>query len=243
MNTATVTFIGSGDAFGSGGRLQTCILVDAPRIRFTLDFGATSLVGLERQGIELNSIDALLLTHLHGDHCGGVPFFLIASHLSAKRENPLTILGPSDTEAHLKRIQGALFPGSQAIDYRFPLEYREIRPGSAAELGGLTVSAVAARHAPDANPQALRVQIGDKAIAYTGDGEFTEDLAQFVAGVDLLIAECYAFDKPIRAHCNYTDISRFDAKRIVLTHMSSEMLAQVDRIPEECASDGYSITV
>ena len=73
----TVRFVGSGDSFGSGGRFQTCILVDGPGSRFAIDFGTSSLIALAQQGIDHNSIDAILLTHLHGDHCGGVPFLLI----------------------------------------------------------------------------------------------------------------------------------------------------------------------
>jgi ribonuclease BN (tRNA processing enzyme) len=71
--SVSVTFVGSGDSFGSGGRFNTCFLVDAPGIRFCIDFGASSLIALERLGIPHNSIDVLLLTHLHGDHCGGIP--------------------------------------------------------------------------------------------------------------------------------------------------------------------------
>jgi ribonuclease BN (tRNA processing enzyme) len=57
----TVTFIGSGDSIGSGGRRQTCALVDGPVIRFAMDFGTTSLVGLVAQNIEPNTVDAILL--------------------------------------------------------------------------------------------------------------------------------------------------------------------------------------
>ena len=69
----TVRFVGSGDSFGSGGRFQTCIVVDGPGSRFA-DSAPSSLIALAQQGIEHNSLDAILLTHLHGDHCGGVPF-------------------------------------------------------------------------------------------------------------------------------------------------------------------------
>src|SRR4051794_17233853 len=77
----TVRFVGSGDSFGSGGRFQTCILLDGARSRVAVDFGTSSLIALAQQGIEPNSIDAVLLTHLHGDHCGGVPFLLIDAML------------------------------------------------------------------------------------------------------------------------------------------------------------------
>ena len=82
--SVTVTFIGSGDAFGAGGRFNTCFMVDAPGVRFVIDFGATSLVALNKLGIEHNTIDAIVLTHFHADHCAGIPFMLMDAMLGAK---------------------------------------------------------------------------------------------------------------------------------------------------------------
>lgn len=243
MTGVTVRFIGSGDAFGSGGRLQTCILLDGPGTRIAIDFGTTSLVGLRREGIDPNSIDAILLTHLHGDHCGGVPFLLLDAMLGAKRTTPLTIFGPEDTEAHLLDVQSALFPGSSVMTPSFPLQYVEIHPGSPIESEGFKIAATHARHTRETHPLALRIEFADTGIAYTGDGELTENLKQLVSGVDLLIAESYFFDKPVKWHLNYPDISKLDAKRIVLTHMHSNMLEQVDNVAEECAYDGYTLVV
>jgi len=107
----TVRFVGSGDSFGSGGRFQTCIVVDGPRSRFAIDFGASSLIALAQQGIEHNSLDAILLTHLHGDHCGGVPFLLMDAMLAARRTRPLIIAGPRDLRPRLDALREALFPG------------------------------------------------------------------------------------------------------------------------------------
>ena len=64
-----------------------------------------------------------------------------------------------------------------------------------------------------------------------------------VRGVDLLIAESYFYDKAVPWHLNYPDIEHFDAKRIVLTHMHTNMLEQADSVPEECAHDGYVVTI
>lgn len=243
MSIITTRFIGSGDAFGSGGRLQTCILVDAPKVRFAIDFGTTSLVGLRQQGIDPNTIDVILLTHLHGDHCGGIPFFLLDAMLGAKRTSPLEILGPINTETHLRQVQEALFPGSNIMKPKFQLEFTEIRANETLELLGLEVKAIDARHTRETNPLALRIQIGDKALAYTGDGERTEALCELVAGVDLLISECYFYSKSVKWHLNYPDIAQLSANKIVLTHMHSDMLAHVDDVPELCAYDGYVVKV
>ena len=243
MSDITTRFIGSGDAFGSGGRLQTCILVDSPDIRFAIDFGTTSLVGLRKQNIDPNTIDAILLTHLHGDHCGGVPFLLLDAMLGAKRTAPLVILGPSGAKSHLQVMQEALFPGSHGMEPQFELAHRQISPDEPTEFSSLIVSAVEARHTRETNPLALRIQIGSKAIAYTGDGEYTAALGDLVSGVDLLIAECYFYSKPVKWHLNYPDIKQLSAKQIVLTHMHSDMLDHVDEVPENCAYDGFVITV
>ncbi|HZP37662.1 MAG TPA: MBL fold metallo-hydrolase [Methylomirabilota bacterium] len=108
----TVRFVGSGDSFGSGGRFQTCIVVDGPRSRFAIDFGASSLIALNQQGLEHNSLDAILLTHLHGDHCGGVPFLLMDAMLGARRTRPLVIAGPREVRPRMDALREALFPGS-----------------------------------------------------------------------------------------------------------------------------------
>ncbi len=243
--SVTVRFVGSGDSFGSGGRFQTCILVDGPASRVAIDFGASSLIALAQQGIEHNTIDAILLTHLHGDHCGGVPFLLIDAMLAAKRARPLVIAGPSDVERRMAAIREALFPGSHAMTPKFPLAWIEMEPGRPHRVLDLVVMPERARHTKETNPSALRVEMDGKVIAYTGDTEWTDEVARVGRGADLLIAECYAYEKPIKWHLNYPEIAanrdRFGAKRVILTHMSREMLAHVGDVSEECAYDGLVV--
>ena len=243
----TVRFVGSGDSFGSGGRFQTCILADGPASRIAIDFGTSSLIALAQQGIEHNTIDAILLTHLHGDHCGGVPFMLIDAMLSAKRARPLVIAGPPDLERRMGEIREALFPGSHVMAPRFPLAWVEMEPGRPHQVLDLVVTPQRARHTRETNPSALRVEIGGKVLAYTGDTEWTDDVARVGEGADLLIAESYYYDKPIKWHLNYPAIAanrhRLGARRVILTHMSREMLAHVDEVPEECAHDGLVVEI
>ncbi|MDX1514052.1 MAG: MBL fold metallo-hydrolase, partial [Gammaproteobacteria bacterium] len=236
--TATIRFIGSGDAFGSGGRFQTCILVDAGGVRFAMDFGASSLISLRQQGIDPNSIDVVLISHLHGDHCGGVPYLILDAMLGAKRERPLVVAGPKDVETRLYAIQEALFPGMHSMTPKFDLTWIELAPGEPVEIGKLKVTARPIRHVPETHPTALRSEIDGSVICYTGDGEFGEEMALAAKGADLLIAESYFYLKPVPLHLNYLDLvahkDEFGAKRIILTHMSPEMLAHADDVPEEC---------
>jgi ribonuclease BN (tRNA processing enzyme) len=245
--SVSVRFVGSGDSFGSGGRFQTCILVDGPRSRVAIDFGTSSLIALAQQGIEHNSIDAIVLTHLHGDHCGGVPFLLIDAMLAARRSRPLTVAGPRDLQRRMGEIREALFPGSHVMTPKFPLSWVELVPGRAQTILDLVVTSYAAQHTQETNPTALRVEVGGKTLTYTGDTEWTADIATAARDADLLIAECYFYDKPIKWHLNYRDLvahrSEMGARRVILTHMSKEMLAHAADVPEECAHDGLVVTL
>ena len=240
-----VWFVGSGDSFGSGGRFQTCILVDGPTTRFAIDFGASSLIALAQQGISPNSIDAVLLTHLHGDHCGGVPFLLVDAMLASRRERPLVVAGPTGAPSHLAALQEALFPGSHVMVPRFPMRYQELALGVPNPVLDLMVTPWPARHVPETHPTALRVEVGGRVVAYTGDTEWTPDVARIAEGADLLIAECYFYAKPIKNHLTYPAIVEHvrgaGAKRVILTHLSAEMLAHRADVPEECAEDGMVV--
>ncbi|MCG8543576.1 MAG: MBL fold metallo-hydrolase [Alphaproteobacteria bacterium] len=240
-----VNFVGSGDAFGSGGRFNTCILVDGPGIRFTIDFGASSLIALNKQQIPHNSIDAILLTHIHGDHSAGIPFMLLDAMLGAKRDRPLTIAGPKNLEKRLAEAAEVLFPGMEAMAPKFPVNYVELPVGETTDVLGLSVTPYAAKHTWQTDPTALRVGVGDKVVTYSGDGDWTPDLPKAAKDADLFIAECYFYQKPIKWHLNYDAIQEhreeFGAKRMILTHMGPEMLAKADEVPEECAYDGLVV--
>lgn len=240
-----IRFLGSGDSFGSGGRFQTCILGDIGGRRFLLDCGASSLIAMRAQGIDPNSIDTILLTHMHGDHCAGVPFVLLDAMLGSKRQAPLCVAGPPGTARRMDELREALFPGSHAMKPKFRYEYIEMAPGRANFVNGMAVTPYPALHTPETSPTILRVEWGGYVVTYTGDTDWTDALVAASDNADLLISECYFYDKPIRMHMNYStlkaNLPRLNAKSVVLTHMSEDMLKHAGDIPERCASDGLVI--
>ena len=83
----------------------------ARRANFLIDCGASSLPALKRLGIARDDIDLILITHFHGDHFGGLPFFLLDAQFS-RRGRPLAIAGPQGIETRLKKVMEALFEHS-----------------------------------------------------------------------------------------------------------------------------------
>ncbi len=69
-----ITIVGCGDAFGSGGRFNTCVFLEPAKGTLLVDFGASSLVALKARGLDPDRIDGIVLSHLHGDHFGALPF-------------------------------------------------------------------------------------------------------------------------------------------------------------------------
>ena len=123
-------FLGSGDAFGSGGRFQTCLYLEGPGGRVLLDCGATALVAMKRAGIDPASVGWIILTHLHGDHFGGVPFVVLDGQF-ARRETPLVVAGPPGTPERVTAAMEVLFPGSSRVTRRFATRPRGARPRDA----------------------------------------------------------------------------------------------------------------
>ena len=242
-----IRFLGSGDAFGSGGRLQTCICIKATTSTFLVDCGASSLIALRRYRVAPNGIDMILLSHLHGDHFGGIPFFVLDAQLISKRSRPLVIAGPPGTQRRVEMAMEIFFPGSSQVQRKFSLDLREFAFDRPQTLGEVIVTPYRVQH-PSGDPSlALRIECNGKIITYTGDTEWTETLVPAARGADLLIAEAYFFEKKVKFHLDFhtlmAHLDELRPKRLIVTHMSEDMLARLEQIPCECAEDGRIIEV
>ena len=177
-------FIGSGDAFGSGGRFNTCLHLTGERSNLLIDCGASSLVAMKRAGIDRGAIDTLLITHFHADHFGGVPFFILDQQFNIKRTKPLLIAGPPGLPGWFERAMSTAFPGERQLP--FPLALREVEIGKDNAFPEMRVTPFHVVHDDRAGPcLAYRIEIEGKVICYSGDTEWTDALIEAAQGADL----------------------------------------------------------
>src|SRR5208337_970774 len=115
-----------------------------------------------------------------------------------------------------------------------------------ARLGGLEVTPFPVVHGASGGPFfAYRIEACGRVVAYSGDTEWTDALLEAGRAADLFVIECYVYDKPVKNHLAYKTIEknlpRITAKRLVLTHMSEDMLGHRAEVPHTCARDGLVI--
>jgi len=244
--SVAVKFFGSGNAFADGGRSHACIHLAAPGVSLLLDCGGSALPTITRSKAA-DAIDAIVVSHLHGDHFGGIPYLIVQQHY-AGRKRPLTIAGPRDLVGRLRGAEQALYPdffgkvGQPAFDVRVV-----VFGSDETELGGARVEALPVRHVPESDPHGVRVSIGNTLIAYSGDATWSEHLPRVSQGADLFICEATNWEIDEPAHVSYRTLFRNRAqlgcKRIILTHLGATSLAHLPEMELEYATDGLELSV
>jgi ribonuclease BN (tRNA processing enzyme) len=242
-----VTILGAGDAFCSGGRRQSSYFVEAAGGGFLLDCGTTTLLALKTLGIAVERIDFVAISHLHGDHFGGLPFIFLEAIYERPRNRPLLIVGPPGTEERVRTLHQAMYRELAERGTPFPLQFRECTPDQALTVQGVELLPFRVPHQERDVSLGYRIAAGGKTLLYSGDCGWNEALAHHSHGSDLFICECCYFDSQTSFHISYPQIARqrdrIGCKRLLLSHLGREVLERLDEIQLECAYDGLVVEV
>jgi len=240
-----LTVIGCGDAFGSGGRLNTCFYVKSASQGLLIDCGASSLPGLKLRGILVEDIDTIVLSHFHGDHYGGVPFLLLDA-MSTGRTKKISIISPPGGKERISALLELLYPGTAVLP-KLNLEFIEYRSSEELQTPAFNLTAYPVLHSEGALPHGLRIEIEGKIISYSGDTSWTDTLFTLSDTADLFICECNFYITTVKGHINYKELEskldKFTCKKILLTHFDAEMIQQLDSIRIPCAFDGLELSL
>lgn len=157
-------------------------LVEADGFRLLLDLGNGAL-GVLQNHAGLTEVDAVLLSHLHPDHCLDLCGLYVARRHGPDAGGPLIpVWGPPDTAARMAAAYGlAPEPGmTEAFDFR---TYSD----SAFGVGPFEVRAAPVVHPVPA--YALRVEHDGRCVAYSGDTAPTSTLVDLASGADVFLCE------------------------------------------------------
>ena len=242
-----LVFIGTGDAFGAGGRRQSAMLLRAPGGSVLLDCGATTCAGLYELGIDREEIDAIVISHFHGDHYAGIPILLLAALYEDERKHPLRIVGPPGVERRVHEMAAAMCYEIQGREWPFSILFQEYQAGEQIEVGPTQVRAFQTLHQPHTSPHGLLVDTGAQRIAYSGDTGWLDELPHHVGEADLFVCECTYHSNSFDYHMSHERLlarkHEFKCGRIILTHLGFEMTDRRGQVSFETADDGMTLNL
>ena len=222
MTQLDLLFLGSGNAFAPG-RYWSSFLLNG---RYLFEASPVALPHLKRCDVPLEEIDAVFISHFHGDHYFGLPFLLLEYAERTSRSKELTVIGPPGIEERVHNVTAAGFPNLAKRERSYRVTYVELRDGLEGEVADLTYLARSVTHSESLECFGFRVQIGDRTLAYSGDSVLCEPLVELAEGTDVFVVECSCWESACGHHLAPNDIRELRRRlgprpTFVLTHLDA----------------------
>ena len=215
-------FIGTGNAFAPGGLCWNGFLFNE---RVLFEAPPQALQSLNKMQINANDIDAVVLSHHHGDHFLGLPFLMLEWKYGG-RGRPIRIIGPVGTEALTRDLCAKVYPGT--FDGGLEIEFVEVPAGETATVGELQLEAVPVLHDKRLSATlGFKAALGRRRFSYTGDSAMCEEVLDLARHGEVVISECASRADRVPVHMNLVDdmpklrsTMAADAK-LLLTHLGA----------------------
>jgi ribonuclease BN (tRNA processing enzyme) len=221
-----VVFLGVGEACDESYPNTSLLLesrVAETRPSVLLDCGFTVPPLYFRRTRNPNELDALWISHFHGDHFFGVPILLLR-FWETNRAKPLTIMGQTGVEDMIRQTMALAYPNFMS-KLAFPLTFVEAEPNQCVHVAGLTWAFAENGHGR--RDLAVRIDDGARSVFYSGDGRPTPETLSLAAGCDLIVHEAFHLDQSIPGHGTVEQCIDFGrnagASSLALVHLQRDV--------------------
>lgn len=258
MHPVSLHCLGVGDGTASTGRNHSAYLYSLGEVKILIDAGEPVSRTLKISGVAADEIDRIIISHLHGDHIGGLLMLLQGWWLD-DRTKPLTIFMPKDGIEPLRQLFRTAYLFDEILPFR--LNFEAVRPRQSIEVGRARITPFStthldrarknfqARYPADYAAFAFLLEAENIRIAHSADIGTPADLDPLLAEpVDLLVCEL--------AHFQPDDLFSYlrgrPIKKIIITHVAQyywDRLDEVRRAAEKVlghvsfAKDGQLVTI
>jgi ribonuclease BN (tRNA processing enzyme) len=213
-----LTIVGCAGSFPGPDSPASCYLIEAEGFRLLMDLGSGALGPLQRY-CDLDEVDAICLSHLHGDHCLDLCGYSVARVYHPGGPRPrLPVYGPAGAA---ERMAAAL--GGEGTGMTDAFEFRTLAPGTL-EIGPLRVTTAHMNHPVETF--GFRFEHAGQSLAYSADTGPCDALTGLAAAADMLLCEASFLEAPglpgdlhLTARQAGAAAVRADAGRLLLTHL------------------------
>ena len=222
--------LGSGTSVPHPQRSSAAFWLESANGSMLLDCSADATHRMAEEDLDWPNLDAIWISHLHLDHCGGLASLLFGmkhSPQTQSRRKPLKIFSCAGIERFLKAIDESNDYG--LFKLHFPVEIRELSDPDQSGFSPFAEIRCETFKTPHTRESlAIRLTNSDnKTLVYSADTGYSEELAVFARSVDLFILESSFYrTKPVQTHLVLAEAMRIakiaEPRKLLLTHLYPE---------------------
>lgn len=223
-----IVILGSGNAFAHANQFQSAHYIEfEEKSKILLDCGPAILQAMQSAEVNLDDLQYVLISHLHGDHMAGIPFLLLHLKFLTQRKEPLQIIGPPGLKEQLTFLLKGNYPNILTNDEKLFDVFELSQQEEIKILDSIIIKPFEAHHIP--NAFGYTIQKDNLKIIYSGDNELQEDqLIEFKDGT-VLIHELTTMNSTTGGHTSWDVMKKYIDEiqslvgKVIVVHTSEDV--------------------
>lgn len=226
-----IQFIGVGEAFDEQQN-NTSIFIQTGNLSILLDCGFTAASSFWALNPKPLLLDALFISHLHGDHCFGVPHLLLRFY-EHRRTKELHIIGSIGLKNHILQLMDMSYPNLRN-KLTFSLIFHELNPDQTFNLKNTNLITLQTNHSIPC--LGLGIENKGKKFYYSGDGVPSQTAIEFCNYAEFIVLETYKINENIPGHNSilnaFNIAKKTKCQQLALVHLNRNERQNLPKILE-----------